>query len=70
MSDKNSWNFSEETLKSMIARIQKRLDDDVKESKTDDIYSIGVVDGMKNALDMIRNDLEVRNLNPKDFGMN
>lgn len=70
MSDKNGWNFSEETLKSMIARIQKRLDDNVKESKTDDIYSIGVVDGMKNALDMIRSDLEVRNLNPKDFGLN
>ena len=70
MSDKNSWNFSEETLKSMIVRIQKRLDDNVKESKTNDIYSIGVVDGMKNALDMIRNDLEVRNLDPKDFGLN
>lgn len=70
MSDKSNWNFSEETLKSMIARIQKRLDDNVKESKTNDIYSIGVVDGMKNALDMIRNDLEVRNLNPKDFGLN
>ena len=70
MSDKNGWNFSEETLKSMIARIHKRLDDNVKESKTDDIYSIGVVDGMKNALDMIRSDLEVRNLNPKDFGLN
>lgn len=70
MSDKNNWNFSEETLKSMIERIQKRLDDNVKESKTNDIYSIGVVDGMKNALDMIRNDLEGRNLNPKDFGLN
>ncbi|WP_282919122.1 hypothetical protein [Levyella massiliensis] len=70
MSDKSNWNFSEETLKSMIARIQKRLDDNVKESKTNDIYSIGVVDGMKNALDMIRNDLEGRNLNPRDFGLN
>lgn len=70
MSDKNNWNFSEETLKSMIERIQKRLDDNVKESKTNDIYSIGVVDGMKNALDMIRNDLEGRNLNPRDFGLN
>lgn len=70
MSDKNSWNFSEETLKSMIARIQRRLDDNVKEAKTNDIYSIGVVDGMKNAIDMIKNDLEVRHLNPKDFGLN
>lgn len=69
MSKSNSdWQFSEETLISMVLRLIDRKNELVKElNKTD--YSIGLLDGYNQSIDIIKNDLESRGYDVKDFGL-
>lgn len=61
------WCLSEDTLKSIISRIQQRYEEEKRECNND--YEQGVADGLGFAIDMIKNDLEGRNLNAEDFGI-
>ncbi len=62
------WEFSEETLITIINRIVERKKELQRElSKTD--YDIGLLDGYTQCIDMMKNDLEVRGFNIKDFGI-
>ena len=63
-----NWNFTEETLMSIVSRLAERKNELEKELKKSD-YSIGLLDGYNQALDMIKNDLEVRGFDAKDFGI-
>ena len=62
------WNFTEETLISIVSRLAERKTELEKELKKSD-YNTGLLDGYNQALDMIKNDLESRGFNAKDFGM-
>ncbi|MDD7592983.1 MAG: hypothetical protein PUJ57_01915 [Peptoniphilaceae bacterium] len=63
------WNFSEETLKAIVARIYQRLEENKAELDVTTDYGLGVVDGMEQVIDMIKNDLEGRNLRASDYGI-
>lgn len=60
------WNFSEETLKEIFKRIKIRQIELINESKNSE-YDIGVIDGYTQCLDMIKNDLEIRGYDYKEF---
>lgn len=61
------WEFTEDTLKSIIIRILERKNELQIEfvKKTD--YEIGVLDGYFQCIDMIKNDLESRGFEFDDF---
>lgn len=63
-----NWNFTEETLISIVSRLVERKAELEKELKKSD-YSTGLLDGYNQALDMIKNDLEARGFEAKDFGI-
>lgn len=62
------WEFSQETLITIISRIVERQENLQQESNNSD-YNIGLIDGYRQCLDMIKNDLESRGFNAKDFGI-
>lgn len=64
-----SWQFSEDTLISIIERIVQRKEELAKELSTKTDYNIGLLDGYEQCIDMIKNDLEGRGFNIKDFGI-
>lgn len=59
MKKNEEWNWSEETLKEMIRDISNRRDEYVKENDHSE-YSKGVIDGYNFVLDSIKNQLEGR----------
>lgn len=64
-----SWQFSEDTLISIIERIVQRKTELDKELNTKTDYNIGLLDGYSQCIDMIKNDLEGRGFNIEDFGI-
>lgn len=64
-----SWQFSEDTLISIIERIVQRKEELAKELSTKTDYNIGLLDGYAQCIDMIKNDLEGRGFNIEDFGI-
>ena len=63
---KFGWKFSIKTLESIINRIIEARDQLKQNTKKDD-YSIGLLDGYNQCLDMIKNDLESRGYDFNDF---
>lgn len=59
MKKNEDWNWSEETLKEIIRDISNRKDEYVKENDRSE-YSKGVIDGYTFVLDSIKNELEGR----------
>lgn len=66
MKSEFDWNFSEETLKEIFKRIKIRQIELINESNNSE-YDIGVIDGYTQCLDMIKNDLEIRGYDYKEF---
>ena len=64
-----SWQFSEDTLISIIERIVQRKTELDKELNIKTDYNIGLLDGYTQCIDMIKNDLEGRGFNIEDFGI-
>ncbi|KXB65922.1 hypothetical protein HMPREF3181_01014 [Parvimonas sp. KA00067] len=64
-----SWQFSEDTLISIIERIVQRKTELDKELNIKTDYNIGLLDGYTQCIDMIKNDLEGRGFNVEDFGI-
>lgn len=63
------WQFSEDTLISIISRIVNRKKELDRETINKEDYDIGLLDGYNQCIDMIKNDLESRGFNIKDFGI-
>lgn len=59
MKKSEDWNWSAETLKEIIRDISNRRDEYVKENDNSE-YSKGVIDGYTFVLDSIKNELEGR----------
>ena len=59
MKKSEDWNWSAETLKEIIRDISNRRDEYVKENDNSE-YSKGVIDGYIFVLDSIKNELEGR----------
>ncbi len=59
------WTWSQDTLKAIISRIIERRDAYEKEVSND--IDTGIVMGLNFAIDMIRNDLEGRGYDFKEF---
>lgn len=60
------WNFSEDTLKSILLRImEKKIDLENQLEMTE--YNKGVLDGYTQCLEMIKHNLEVREFRLEEF---
>ena len=66
MNSEFNWNFDEETLKEIFNRIKDRQKE-LKDELAGDNYSIGVIDGYIQCLDMIKNDLDIRGYDVENF---
>lgn len=65
MRETEDWTWTTDTLKSIINRIIERRDDYEKEVSND--IDTGIVMGLNFAIDMIKNDIEVRGYTFDEF---
>ncbi len=68
MKNDNDIKLNEDIIKMIVSRIFQRKEELKKESDKSN-YSIGVIDGYSQTLDMIRNDLDSRGFDISDLNL-